>query len=145
MIFSHNAPAPGNTTNLTLQPPSPYARRIPLHPHPSEALPQFKPGYARHRFAHHIESAGDSEIVARNAPDHPNRTNSSTVGGAGLEWGSWFGFSDKNERISYASIPFWVDMFSNLPLMLPRSEKKGMVKRSVRGPGHAPYKWMLTY
>jgi hypothetical protein len=145
MIFSHNAPAPGNNTNLTLQPPSPYARRIPFHVHPSEVPTQVKSGHPRHQFTSHIESAGDKEIVARNAPDHPNRTNSSTIGGQGLEWGSWFGFSGKEERITCASIPFWVDMFSNLPSMLPPSERKGMISRSVYNPDHATYKRMLTY
>ncbi|KAF7768067.1 hypothetical protein Agabi119p4_7310 [Agaricus bisporus var. burnettii] len=125
MIFSHNAPAAGNTSNLTLQPPSPYARRIPLHFHPSEAVTKAIPTN-RYQFRNHVEAASDKEYAARNAPDSPNRSNSSTIGGDGLEWGTWFGFSDKEERITYSSIPFWADMFSNLPTMLPPNEKKGM-------------------
>lgn len=127
MIFAHNGPAPGDKANLTLQPPSTYARRIPLHLHPSEA-PKRDP-QDRWVFAKHVEWTQEPDIEARNAPDHPNRTNSSTIGGEGVEWGAWFGFSDKEEKITNPSIPFLVDVFQNLPTLLPRSERKGLVNR----------------
>ncbi|KAJ3570094.1 hypothetical protein NP233_g4623 [Leucocoprinus birnbaumii] len=75
-------------------------------------------------FKDHIEWTEEPDIEARNQPDHPNRTDSATIGGGGTEWGAWMGFSEKEETISSPAIAFLVDMFSNLPTMLPRSERK---------------------
>lgn len=130
MIFAHNGPAPGDKVGLIVQPPSPYARRVPLHFHPSNA-PRKKGSVDRWVFAKYVESTEEPDIEARNRPDHSSRTNRSSIGGEGVEWGSWFGFKDKEERITPSSIPFLVDVFPNLPPLLPRSERKGMVKRYV--------------
>lgn len=124
MIFGHNGPAPGDKALLTLSPPSPYSRRVPLHCHPSRA-PK-KQVNDRWVFKHHIRWTEEPEIEARNQPDHSNRTNSVTIGGGGTEWGAWLGFSEERETITPPAIAFLVDMFSNLPTMLPRSERKGL-------------------
>jgi len=67
--------------------------------------------------------------MAKNLPDGVNRTNSSTVGGEGLEWGAWVEFNDKDERITTPSLAFLVDTFLNTPNLLPKSEKVGMTAR----------------
>ncbi|KAF9444333.1 hypothetical protein P691DRAFT_712009 [Macrolepiota fuliginosa MF-IS2] len=125
MIFAHNGPVPGDKANLTLQSPSAYARRVPLYLHPSTA-PRAG-GQERWNFQPHIEWTREPDIEAKNKPNHPNRTDRSSIGGEGVEWGSWFGFSDKEEKITSTSIAFLVDIFSNLPSLLPRSERKGLV------------------
>jgi len=64
--------------------------------------------------------------LAKNEINSPNRTNSSTIGGGGLEWGAWFEFTDKNDIISNPSLAFLVDIFMNIPTLLPKSEKVGL-------------------
>lgn len=124
MIFGHNGPAVGDEVLLTLNPPSPYARRVPLHCHPSEAPKQRKrEGWT---FKDHIELTEEPKIQDRNHPDHPSRTNNTTVGGGGTEWGAWLGFSGKDEMLTSPALAFMVDMFANTPTMLPRSERKGL-------------------
>lgn len=124
MIFGHNGPAVGDEVLLTLNPPSPYARRVPLHCHPSEAPKQRKRG--GWTFQDHIELTEEPKIQDRNHPDHPSRTNNTTVGGGGTEWGAWLGFSGKDEMLTSPALAFMVDMFANTPTMLPRNERKGL-------------------
>ncbi|CAA7262979.1 unnamed protein product [Cyclocybe aegerita] len=123
-IFGLNGPSPTDKLNLSLNPPSPYARRHPLHSHPSQA--PLKPMDPRWRFHEYVKCTEETEIRSRNSPDHPKRTNSSTVGGGGLEWGSWLELVDKSERITNPALAFLVDIFSNTPTLLPRSERPGL-------------------
>jgi hypothetical protein len=102
---------------------------VPLHRHPSEAPKKYL--LDRWVFRDHIEWTEEPEIQARNQPDHQNRTNSATIGGGGTEWGTWLGFTEHEEKITYPALAFLVDMFSNLPTLLPRSERKGLVSRCV--------------
>lgn len=118
---------PKDELNLTLNPPSTYARRHPLYTHPSEAV--VKPLRHTWKFHPHVRWTEEHEIMAKNRPDGVNRTNSSTVGGEGLEWGAWFEFNDKDERITTPSLAFLVDIFLNTPTLLPRSEKVGLSTR----------------
>ncbi|KAG6856237.1 hypothetical protein H0H87_006170 [Tephrocybe sp. NHM501043] len=106
---------------LTLTPPSPYARRIPLYTHPSTAIGQ--PPREVAGFRQYMTLATDSVIMEKNEPNHPNRANASTVGGAGLEWGAWFSFKDQGDQITKQSLPFLVDIFAGLPFLMPRSER----------------------
>lgn len=128
LIFGKN---PSNSTNeipqLTLSPPSRYARRIPLYTHPSTAVVQ--PTRKTWDFRSYITLAPDPEILAKNRPESPNRTDSTTVGGDGLEWGAWFEFVDKDDKITNPSLAFLVDIFVNLPSLLPRSERVGLKSR----------------
>jgi len=59
----------------------------------------------------------------KNKIDSPTRTNSSTIGGGGLEWGAWFEFTDKDDRITNPSLAFLVDIFQTTPNLLPRVRK----------------------
>ncbi|KAJ6585390.1 thioesterase-like superfamily-domain-containing protein [Mycena capillaripes] len=105
--------------------PSSYARRLPLYVHPSAAV---ETRMARPwRFKNHIKWAGDPHLRAQNLPDSPARTSSTTVGGGSLVWGAWFELSDPEERVTPASIALLADIFLNLPSLLPRSERGGLV------------------
>ncbi|RDB14795.1 hypothetical protein Hypma_016330 [Hypsizygus marmoreus] len=122
LIFGINTPTP--PPHLTLVPPSPYARRIPLHTHPSTANPQrMREAWV---FQPYMKLASDPTIHARNHPESISRTDSTTVGGGGLEWGAWFEFVDEGDRITNPSLAFLVDIFVNLPSLLPKSERQGL-------------------
>ena len=127
VIFGINAPHPKDKLNLTLNPPSTYARRHPLYVHPSKAVSKDIP--RTWKFRPHIKWAEDLDILARNTVDSPTRTHSSTIGGGGLEWAAWSGFTDKDERITNPSLAFLVDIFMNTPALLPKSEKIGLKHR----------------
>lgn len=73
-----------------------------------------------------MKLAPDPEILAKNSAESPSRTESTTVGGDGLEWGAWFEFVDKNDMITNPSLAFLVDIFVNLPSLLPSSERGGL-------------------
>ncbi|KAF7364836.1 hypothetical protein MVEN_00353900 [Mycena venus] len=106
-----------------LVPPSSYARRLPLHVHPSVAIETPPRGW---HFKKHIRWAHDPLLRAQNLQDSPARTNSTTVGGGGLVWGAWLELTGLNERITPASMAFLVDVFPNLPQNLPPSERLGV-------------------
>jgi hypothetical protein len=126
-IFGINEPHPQDKLNLTLNPPSTYARRHPLYIHPSKAI--CKPVGRSWKFNHYFKWTEEPDILAKNEIDSPTRTNSSTIGGGGLEWGSWFEFTDKDDTISNPSLAFLVDIFMNIPTLLPKSEKVGLTTR----------------
>ncbi|KAJ7728852.1 hypothetical protein DFH07DRAFT_221135 [Mycena maculata] len=79
------------------------------------------------RFKEHIKWAGDPHLRAQNLPDSPSRTDSATVGGGGLVWGTWLQLTGPDERITPASIAFLADTFINLPSLLPQSERGGLI------------------
>ncbi|KAF8964417.1 thioesterase-like superfamily-domain-containing protein [Flammula alnicola] len=121
LIFGLNGPHPKDKLNFTLNPPSTYARRHPLYTHPSQAATLPIPHYWK--FHHRVKRTKETDILEKNKVDSPNRTTSSTVGGGGLEWGTWFEFSDKDDRITAPSLALLVDIFSNTPSLLPKSER----------------------
>ncbi|KAG6860359.1 hypothetical protein C0995_012253 [Termitomyces sp. Mi166 len=126
-IFGINSVLPDGSNQsrgLTLAPPSSYARRIPLHTHPSTAVPQFTRDVWK--FKPYIALSPDPVIFEKNALNHPNRANASTVGGTGLEWGAWVSFRDQGDEITENSLPFLVDVFAGLPYLMPRSERPGV-------------------
>ncbi|PFH53408.1 hypothetical protein AMATHDRAFT_73582 [Amanita thiersii Skay4041] len=127
IIFGLNAPSPTQRTRITIDPPSPYARQIPIYGHPSESTPvRLRELYG---FNTYIKTTSDARIKKKNQLDSLTRTGPSTVGGGGLEWGGWLEFVDKNERITNTSLAFLADMFVNLPRLLP-GEVKGNLEDS---------------
>ncbi|KAF8895618.1 thioesterase-like superfamily-domain-containing protein [Infundibulicybe gibba] len=127
LIFGVNAPSPMDKVRLSIDPPSRYARRHPLKTHPAKSVATS----LRHTwvFHPHVKWAEEAEVLDRNKVDSPNRTDGSTVGGGGLDWGAWFRFSDKEDKITNASLAFLVDIFQNLPTLLPKSERIGLTTR----------------
>jgi len=123
-IFGINEPHPKDKLNLNLNPPSTYARRLPLYIHPSKATR--KPVRNTWQFHPYCKWSDEPDILAKNEINSPNRTNSSTVGGGGLEWGAWFEFTDKDDKITNPSLAFLADTFLNTPTLLPKSERVGL-------------------
>jgi hypothetical protein len=113
--------------HLTLVPPSRYARRLPLYTHPSNAI--VDPMRSAWVFRPRVKWSQDPEILSKNKLDNPNRTDSTTIGGGALEWGAWFELSDREERLTTPSLAFLVDIFLNLPTLLPKSERVGLTTR----------------
>lgn len=115
LIFAAPSPVP----QLTLEPPSPYARRIPLHHHPRHAAIAPLPG--KMRYSQHLHWAPDRTVLARNAPGSPSRTRSGDIGRGGFEWGGWLQLRDPAERITPALLPFIADVFLSSPSLLAQN------------------------
>jgi len=125
VVFGILAPLPTSPgPSLTLSPPSPYARRHPLHTHPSNATPE--PLRSTWGFSAMTRWAPDPAYSERNKIDSPNRTNSTTVGGGGVEWAAWFQLTNENDAITMPALCMFADIFQNLPLLLPKSERDGL-------------------
>ncbi|KDQ62681.1 hypothetical protein JAAARDRAFT_203757 [Jaapia argillacea MUCL 33604] len=139
-IISHlifTSPSPSPTSSLTptpissltskLTPPSPYARRIPLHSHPSLSPPTPIP--KSWNFAAHISLAEDRSLISASLHKATARGEArvgEVRGGDGLEWAAWFELVGEGECITNASIAFLVDTFKNLPELLPKDQRKGL-------------------
>ena len=127
-IFGINEPHPRDKKlNLNLNPPSTYARRHPLYIHRSKAVS--KPIRQTWKFHPYCRWIDEPDILVKNEINSPTRTNSSTIGGGGLEWGAWFEFTDKDDKITNPSLAFLVDIFLNTPSLLPKSERVGLTTR----------------
>ncbi|KAF9242659.1 thioesterase-like superfamily-domain-containing protein [Melanogaster broomeanus] len=120
LIFGNlSVSEPGQVGNV-LAPPSPYSRRLPLHPHPSQvSYDAIRPSRMGRM---DLLTSSDVALLRRNDPDNPVRTTSKTVGGGGIEWGAWFELTHKNDEIITSSIPFFCDSLFNLPSLLPEGE-----------------------
>jgi hypothetical protein len=79
----------------------------------------------------HMQWSEDSVILAKNKPDSVTRTNHTSVGGGGLEWGAWFHFTDSEDRLTPSILTFLADVFINSVSLLPRSERAGLKERYV--------------
>ncbi|KAF7298691.1 hypothetical protein MIND_00816300 [Mycena indigotica] len=119
IIFGSLAPSVG----LGIPPNSPYARRHPLHVHPSKAIETRT--VPRWGFAKHVRWSRDPFLHSQNFPDSLTRTNSETVGGGGLFWGVWFQLTDPEATITPAVISLIADTIINSPLLLPKEERGG--------------------
>lgn len=100
-------------------PSSPYARRVPLHVHPSVA--QVTPLFSNVNFKSSYRWAEDKAIRERNRA--LGRGERPAVGGGGLEWGAWLELLDPAEHINVSVLPFLADMFKNIPELLPRDHR----------------------
>ncbi|KAL1729682.1 hypothetical protein EV714DRAFT_212436 [Schizophyllum commune] len=109
LIFGVSSPSP----QMTLAPPSPFARRIPLHHHPRNAKIRHLPG--KMSYAQHLTWAPDPTILARNAADSPSRTRTGGISGGGFEWGGWMQLKDPKERVTPAFLCFIADVFLGSP------------------------------
>ncbi|KAG2151440.1 thioesterase-like superfamily-domain-containing protein [Suillus clintonianus] len=119
LIFGDLTPVPGGIPR-SLAPPSPYARRLPLHNHPSAAV---RDGMRRAwKFHSLLDWSIDRSILSRNAMRSQTRADTEIIGGGGVEWGAWCELTRTEDEIKPSSIPFFGDMFRNLPSLLPDSE-----------------------
>ncbi|KAG2039529.1 thioesterase-like superfamily-domain-containing protein [Suillus americanus] len=119
LIFGDLTPVPDGIPR-SLAAPSPYARRLPLLNHPSAAVRD----RMRHTWRFHslLSWSMDHTILARNAMRSQTRADTEIIGGGGAEWGAWCELTRTEDEIKPSSIPFFGDMFLNLPSLLPDSE-----------------------
>jgi hypothetical protein len=106
-------------TPLTLLPPSPFARRLPLHVHPS--LAQVTPMWGDTNFHSQVKWAEDKVIREHNRA--LERGEGPTIGGGVIEWGAWFELLDPAEKINEALLPFVGDMMKTIPELLPEDQR----------------------
>ncbi|GJJ09232.1 hypothetical protein Clacol_003454 [Clathrus columnatus] len=100
---------------LTLLPPSPLARQIPLRIHPSAMSLKPIRGVRHHELAHWAE---DPSFAESNLAKFKARA----PGGEGvIEWGAWVQFIDPSEYIKESTLPFLADTVQNLPVLLPEA------------------------
>ncbi|KAK0441679.1 thioesterase-like superfamily-domain-containing protein [Armillaria borealis] len=125
LIFGILAP-PADSPNKTLAPPSPYARRVPLYRHPSTAPLELEKIRDVYKFRRYFQCTQEPEIRAKAALDSPTRTIRTTVGGGGVEGGTWFGLTDRDERITTPSLALFADAFLNIPLLIPKSQPQAL-------------------
>ncbi|KAH8119613.1 thioesterase-like superfamily-domain-containing protein [Phellopilus nigrolimitatus] len=109
--------------SLTLAPPSPLVRLIPLTRHPSLMTPD-KPN-ARFLYQIKAEDRSFKEQISARARRHPaidsdqSQTNE-------LEWGAWIQLADRTDApLEPEMIPFFADCVKNLPALLPRELRPG--------------------
>ncbi|KAG1748581.1 thioesterase-like superfamily-domain-containing protein [Suillus lakei] len=119
LIFGDLTPVPDGIPR-SLSPPSPYARRLPLLDHPSAVVPdRMRRAWKFHSL---LSWSMDHTILARNAMRSQTRPDTEIIGGGGAEWGAWCELTRTDDDIKPSSIPFFGDMFLNLPSLLPDSE-----------------------
>ncbi|KDQ25348.1 hypothetical protein PLEOSDRAFT_1077944 [Pleurotus ostreatus PC15] len=108
-----------------MAPPSKYARHLPLHHHPSNATEL--PMSTAFGFHQHTKWTDEPELREENG------TRTARVGGGGVQWGTWFELTGKDERITASSLAFLVDMFVNTPMIMSGVDNVGL-----------PHSWFPT-
>lgn len=108
-----------DTYRMSLLPPSPYARRVPLNIHPAAVQATRQP--ANIAFGSCFQWAEDKAIRERNRAS--GNVKCSAIGGGGLEWGAWFEFLDPIENINAAILSFVADIYRPLPQLLPQEQR----------------------
>lgn len=115
--------APNDPAAPTLSPPSRFARRIPLYTPPSKS--SFTALLTRMLFHKRGKWAMDPVHQEQNALVREEE------GGRSPTWAAWFKFTDAGETITPSALAFLVDIFTNLPVLLPREERPGLKTRYV--------------
>jgi hypothetical protein len=64
----------------------------------------------------------DRDILANNDMARQTQAKTEMIGGGGVEWGAWCELSRADDEIKPSSLPFFGDIFHNLPSLLPASE-----------------------
>ncbi|CAL1706694.1 unnamed protein product [Somion occarium] len=107
MVFGVLAsPSDPTTPTLTVEPPSPYARRIPLYTHPSKCSPdrpEWRFGYSKY-------------IQTAHCPVH---VKNAEIPREGMEWGLYLTLTDPSEQWTTSAIPFATDTFRALHQVVP--------------------------
>ncbi|KAG8214432.1 thioesterase-like superfamily-domain-containing protein [Butyriboletus roseoflavus] len=150
LLFGDLSPSQPGRGQKVLAPPSPYARRVPLHSHPSTVTYDA----VRSPWARKMETrvSVDTVLLSHNDPTSATRTTAESVGGGGVEWGAWYELAHKDDKLTTSSMPFFCDSFVNLPILLPASEpgsmgdKKRLVSSKKRRhiDWNTPYSWFPT-
>jgi hypothetical protein len=83
------------------------------------------------KFRDHIKWAWDPVLVAKNMLGSPTRTDETTVGGGGVEWGAWFELKGSDEKITTPALAYLVDLFMSPHVLIPKSERGPLPLRYV--------------
>ncbi|KAJ7290241.1 thioesterase-like superfamily-domain-containing protein [Mycena rebaudengoi] len=106
-------------TQPLIDPASSYGRSLPLSQHPSKAVETETPHEFTFVKERHIRWAEDPRLLSQNDIHSPNRP---LISGQGVSvWGAWVELTDKDERLTPASLSFFADCFMNMPLLFPKS------------------------
>ncbi|KAJ7184541.1 thioesterase-like superfamily-domain-containing protein [Mycena filopes] len=112
LIFGKTGPA-----RTLVDHASGYARRHPLLGHPSQAaVTQIHKIFG---FKNHIRWAEDPHLAALNDADSPTRN--AFIGGGVAVWGAWIELTDKDERLTPASLVFFADCINGMAQLFPSS------------------------
>lgn len=109
---------------MTLVPPSPFARTIPIFTHPSKAKVAIKIPQAR--FKSRMQWSFEEDPFERNRQLGLSQNSdkgkfgeqSLRAGGGILEWAGWFDWVDDDVIIDSAILSFFSDVFQRLPDLL---------------------------
>lgn len=134
-IFGSMEFSSDNTASMSMEAPSPFARRLPIHHHPSHPS-----GYKflrwKAKFYDMIQVSEDKATYDRNKPetreqlfeqvkDEPN-SKLQKLGGGGAESARWVRLKgDKNDHIRASLIAYFVDMQLGFPVVIPDSLPRG--------------------
>ena len=111
-------PAASTEPCLTIAPPSPYARQIPMYTHPSKCP----------RSAMRPKWTYKGHIALANDPVHVANTKNLQKG---LEFGMYVTLNDQQERITPSSLAFMSDTFAALDRFIPGLHKNVRKTRYV--------------
>ncbi|KAJ7155648.1 thioesterase-like superfamily-domain-containing protein [Mycena filopes] len=109
LIFGR-IPIPARTL---IDPASGYGRRHPLVVHPSEAVVGTLPDVCG--YSDQVRWAPEPRLAALNVPARTG------PGGGVAHWGAWVELTDKQERITPASLLFFADCIDGFPRQFPQS------------------------
>lgn len=133
MIFGTLTPHPDSQDpKMTLEPPSPYARRIPFHTHPSKCSPQAS--VRPFGYKHYALMATD--------PVHKAKAKTPREG---MEWGQYLTLTDPSERFTTSALGFAADTFWAVDQILPSPWKEVRRARLVKTCNNYPSVRHLFY
>lgn len=117
MIFGVLSASEDSTEpRLTVAPPSPYARRIPMHTHPSKC--PASPPRPRWTYKNNITVSNDP--VYEVAVMEPKQS---------MDFGMYVGLNDPQERITTPGLAFMADTFESMAKFIPGDHKDMREKR----------------
>ncbi|KIJ34873.1 hypothetical protein M422DRAFT_70107 [Sphaerobolus stellatus SS14] len=119
LLIFRTRDVPNGDPSMTLSPPSPFARRIPLYFHP--AVAPITSMFEKASFKKYLRWAQDKTFHQRNYEMEGGVVHG--PGGGTLEWGAWIELIDPSERIVPSMLPFFGDMMQNLPHLLPKAHR----------------------
>jgi hypothetical protein len=67
----------------------------------------------------YVKWSEDPTILAKNKPGSERRTNGTTIGGGGVEWGAWLQFTDEDDQLRPSTLALLADIFRNMPQLIP--------------------------
>jgi hypothetical protein len=135
MLFGNLSVAPDAHPKLTIEPPSPFTRLIPIHHHPSQGHLGIG-SKSRFKFRRQVKISRDRVFYDRNKPENKARmfseVNSGShdalekIGGGGVESAQWMELvGNETDRIRPSFMGLLTDMNGGFPALLPGTGTHG--------------------